>query len=93
MQYRVVAPMLACSGDYTPIYALIATNKEGVAASMGVEPQPALNIAAGKIIWCVCLLCVFVCICVSGLVSVCVFVCVFIVNCVCICGWVCTVYV
>eukprot|EP00088_Acartia_fossae_P010441 TRINITY_DN1520_c0_g1_i10.p1 TRINITY_DN1520_c0_g1~~TRINITY_DN1520_c0_g1_i10.p1 ORF type:complete len:617 (-),score=164.86 TRINITY_DN1520_c0_g1_i10:543-2393(-) len=47
MQYRVVAPMLACSGDYTPIYALIATNKEGVAASMGVEPQPALNIAAG----------------------------------------------
>ena len=45
MQYRVVAPMLACSGDYSPIYALIATNKEG---TLGVEPQPALSIAAGK---------------------------------------------
>jgi len=44
MQYRVVAPMLACSGDYSPIYALIATNKEG---TLGVEPQPALSIAAG----------------------------------------------
>lgn len=42
MQYKVVAPLLACSGDYSPIYALIATSKEGSTAS-----QPALNISAG----------------------------------------------
>jgi len=42
MQYKVVAPLLACSGDYSPIYALIATSKEGIAAA-----QPALNISAG----------------------------------------------
>jgi len=44
LQYRVVAPLLAGSGDYTPVYALIATSKEG---SVGVEPQPAFNISAG----------------------------------------------
>jgi hypothetical protein len=27
MQYRIVAPMLSSSGDYTPVYALIATSK------------------------------------------------------------------
>ena len=27
MQYRVVAPLLAGSGDYSPAYALINTNK------------------------------------------------------------------
>lgn len=44
MQYRIVAPLLSSSGDYTPVYALIATSKEGAA---GVEPKPAFNIAAG----------------------------------------------
>jgi hypothetical protein len=29
MQYRIVAPVLSSSGDYTPIYALIATSKVG----------------------------------------------------------------
>ena len=27
MQYRVVSPLLTSSGDYTPVYALIATSK------------------------------------------------------------------
>ena len=27
MQYRIVAPLLSSSGDYTPVYALIATSK------------------------------------------------------------------
>jgi len=44
MQYRIVAPLLAGSGDYTPVYALIATNKEGAA---GGELQAAFNISAG----------------------------------------------
>ncbi len=45
MQYRVVMPMLACSGDYSPIYALIATNKDRTIGED--EPSHALNIAAG----------------------------------------------
>ncbi|XP_023344790.1 beclin 1-associated autophagy-related key regulator isoform X2 [Eurytemora carolleeae] len=44
MQYRVVSPLLTSSGDYTPVFALIATSKEG---SVGVEPMPAFNISAG----------------------------------------------
>jgi hypothetical protein len=46
MQYRIVAPMLSSSGDYTPVYALIATSKvSGLFHNFLVlKPVPCLTI-------------------------------------------------
>jgi len=44
LQYQIVAPCLSGNGDYTAVYAWIATNKEGAG---GGEPHPAHTISAG----------------------------------------------
>lgn len=44
LQYRIVAPCLSGSGDYTAVYAWMSTNKEGAG---GGEPHPAHTISAG----------------------------------------------
>lgn len=45
LQYRIVAPCLSGSGDYTAVYAWMSTNKEG--GPGGGEPHPAHTISAG----------------------------------------------
>lgn len=47
VQYRIVSPLLSGSGDYTPVYAWVATNKpSGGGGDSGLAP-PAHTIAAG----------------------------------------------
>eukprot|EP00092_Neocalanus_flemingeri_P008158 GFUD01008798.1.p1 GENE.GFUD01008798.1~~GFUD01008798.1.p1 ORF type:complete len:304 (+),score=66.27 GFUD01008798.1:669-1580(+) len=52
VQYRIVAPLLSGSGDYTPVYAWIATHKEGDRAMGELESNPAHTIAAGLSLAC-----------------------------------------
>ena len=52
VQYRIVAPLLSGSGDYTPVYAWIATHKEGDRTTGELETNPAHTIAAGLSLAC-----------------------------------------
>jgi len=52
VQYRIVSPLLSGSGDYTPVYAWIASHKEGDRATGEVETNPAHTIAAGLSLAC-----------------------------------------
>lgn len=48
VQYRIVSPLLSGSGDYTPVYAWVATNKPSGGGSSDTDlALPAHTIAAG----------------------------------------------
>lgn len=52
LQYKIVTPHLSGSGDYTPVYAWIASHKDGDRGSGDLESNPAHTIAAGLSLAC-----------------------------------------